>query len=100
MNGNSFASNVLFLFCTVTDPTATCAAHTVNLMTGANPSGTMVAADIDGGSSDNCPISLNADQTSFDCDDVGSFAVTLTATDGAGNTDTCDATVTVLDGMQ
>ncbi|MDT0556989.1 proprotein convertase P-domain-containing protein, partial [Patiriisocius hiemis] len=55
-------------------------------------------ADIDNGSSDNCPgFTLSASQTSFDCSDVGDVVVTLTVTDASGNTDTCDATVTVVD---
>jgi len=59
---------------------------------------TIVAADIDGGSTDNCPgLSLSASQTAFTCADIGANNVTLTATDGATNTDNCIAVVTVID---
>ncbi|MCB0735132.1 MAG: T9SS type A sorting domain-containing protein, partial [Bacteroidetes bacterium] len=36
------------------------------------------------------------DITSFDCDDIGTHTVTLTATDVHGNSNTCNATVTVV----
>lgn len=56
------------------------------------------AADVDGGSSDNCgPISFSLSQTSFDCSHVGTNLVLLTATDVAGNQDTCSANVIVND---
>ena len=56
----------------------------------------IVAADIDGGSTDNCGIrSLEASVTDFDCSDLGANNVILTVTDNAGNIATCDATVTV-----
>ena len=35
--------------------------------------------------------------TSFDCADLGDNTVTLTVVDDAGNTSTCESTVTVLD---
>ena len=58
----------------------------------------IVAADIDGGSTDACGIlSLAIDSTSFDCIDVGANTVTLTVADVNNNTSTCTATVTVWD---
>ncbi len=57
---------------------------------------TITAADIDGGSYDNCGIaSIVADITTFDCTDLGTNNVILTVTDNAGNTDACTAVVTV-----
>lgn len=62
---------------------------------------TVSASQIDGGSLDNCGITsttISAGQTSFSCDDLGSsFTVTLQVMDAAGNTNTCDATVTLND---
>ena len=61
---------------------------------------TITAADIDGGSTDNCGIaSIEADVTSFDCTDLGTNNVILTVTDNAGNTDACTAVVTVSYGV-
>ncbi|MFD2540886.1 HYR domain-containing protein [Lacinutrix gracilariae] len=40
---------------------------------------------------------LNASQTNFDCGDIGVNTVTLTATDNASNTYSCNATVTIID---
>ena len=57
----------------------------------------IVAADIDGGSTDNCSLALSADITSFTCANTGANSVVLTATDPSGNTNFCTSTVTVLD---
>ncbi len=78
-----------------TPPIAVCRNIDVylNLETGL---ASIVAADIDGGSTDNCGIrSLEASVTDFDCSDLGANNVILTVTDNAGNIATCDATVTV-----
>ncbi|MBK9335072.1 MAG: HYR domain-containing protein [Lewinellaceae bacterium] len=78
-------------------PTAVCENITVHL----NASGVanVVAAQIGGGSTDNCPaaMTLTLSQTAFNCSNVGNNNVTLTVTDGAGNTAICNATVLVRD---
>ncbi len=77
-------------------PTAICKNHTVYL----NPGGTgsMVPADIDGGSTDACGIAtLSASQLNFNCNDVGANNVVLTVTDVNGNSSTCTGVVTVVD---
>ncbi len=79
-----------------TAPTAVCQDITVYLDGAGNA--TITAADIDGGSTDNCGINnISASQTSFTCADIGPNNVTLTATDGNSNTDNCVAVVTVSD---
>jgi len=53
---------------------------------------------INNGSTDNCMISgITATQSTFDCSNIGTNSVTMTVTDYAGNTATCNATVTVID---
>ncbi|QTN38522.1 HYR domain-containing protein [Cryomorphaceae bacterium] len=75
---------------------------TVNL--DGNQSATVSAADVDGGSTDNCAVvsmNITSGQTSFSCADLGqSFPVTLEVADAAGNTATAVATVTVGDANQ
>ena len=64
----------------------------------ANGMASVTVNDIDGGSTDNCGIdSIWIDNGMFDCNDVGTNLVTLTAVDSAGNMDTCTAIVTVID---
>jgi gliding motility-associated-like protein len=57
-------------------------------------------ADINNGSSDNCSAGffLYLSRSDFACQDIGSTVqVTLTGTDGSGNSSSCAAQVTVLD---
>jgi hypothetical protein len=78
----------------VTPPTVVCKNITVAL----SPNGTVsITPDmIDDGSGDACGIeSLSLSQTDFTCADIGENTVTLTATDGAGNSSTCTATVNI-----
>jgi Leucine-rich repeat (LRR) protein len=60
----------------------------------------IVAADIDNGSSDACGIaSLSVSKTDFDCNNIGTNAVILTVTDTNGNSTTATANVTVQDNI-
>ncbi|PKQ60395.1 hypothetical protein BZG02_19620, partial [Labilibaculum filiforme] len=77
-------------------PTAICKDITIQLDATGNAS--IVASDIDGGSSDACGIlSMTASMTSFTAANVGENTVTLTVTDNNSNVSTCDAIVTVED---
>jgi subtilisin-like proprotein convertase family protein len=102
---------------TVTDPsgnTATCSAtvHVIDntapvaicspftLVLNASGTGTIIGANVNGGSTDACGIaSLNVVPSSFNCSNVGSNTVVLTVTDVNGNTSTCSTTVTVVDNV-
>ena len=56
--------------------------------------------DIDNGSYDNCEeVTLSISQTDFDESHIGDNTVILTVTDSSGNTDTCEAIVTVEPGL-
>lgn len=64
----------------------------------ANGAASITTADIDNGTTDNSGVfTLSLDVTSFDCDDLGTNTVVLTATDGSGNISNANATVTVVD---
>ena len=53
-------------------------------------------AQVDNGTSDNCDFDISLSQYDFGYDDYPSTTVTLTATDEAGNSNSCDAIVTVI----
>ncbi|WP_034062129.1 LamG-like jellyroll fold domain-containing protein [Lacinutrix jangbogonensis] len=58
----------------------------------------ITASDLDGGSSDNCgTVNFSASTTNFTCADSGSNTVTLTVSDGNGNSSITTASVTVVD---
>ncbi len=79
-------------------PTAVC--QDITLALDASGNTTIVAADIDGGSTDNCGIaSVSASQTTFDCSNIGPNNVTLTVTDVNGNVSTCTSVITVEDNV-
>lgn len=78
-----------------TPPTVLCRADTLFLSSGL---ATLTVSDIDAGSNDNCGIATSSlSQTNFTCPDVGVQMVTLTITDNNGNTDSCQAMVTIMD---
>jgi hypothetical protein len=52
---------------------------------------------INAGSFDNCDVFWFVSQSQFSCTDLGVNTVILTATDAAGHSMTCEATVTVID---
>jgi gliding motility-associated-like protein len=79
-------------------PIAVCQNITIQLDSNGNAS--IVALDVDGGSSDNCGIaSIVVDKTDFNCSNLGTNTVILTVTDLYGNASTCTATVTVEDNI-
>ena len=95
-NGNSSFCTFNVILNDATPPTAVC--QNINVYLDGAGNGTIVAADIDGGSTDNCSgLTFSASQTAFTCADLGSNNVTLTVTDGNANATNCIAVVTVLD---
>ncbi|MCB9016960.1 MAG: HYR domain-containing protein, partial [Lentimicrobiaceae bacterium] len=98
IDGSGNAGNCSFTV-TVEDhqnPTAVCQNVTIQLDGSGNAS--IVAADVNNNSSDNCGIqSLAVSPNTFTCVNLGANTVTLTVTDLSGNVSTCEATVTVED---
>ncbi len=76
-------------------PTLICNNNVV-IALGTNGEATLDAQDIDLGTTDNCALdTLVLSQTQFDCGDLGFQAVTMTATDIYGNTNTCAVQVQI-----
>ena len=81
-----------------TAPTVVCQDITVAL--DLDYTATITPEDIDGGSSDNCSISnTSIDINTFDCSNLGPNIVTLTMTDQNGNQSSCEAEVTIIEGL-
>lgn len=58
----------------------------------------ILSSDLDNGSTDNCGIgSFSADITDFNCANIGPNLVELVVFDSNGNSDTCNASVNVID---
>lgn len=91
--GNTATCNMTLTLEDNIAPTAVCTPLTVEV--GVD----FTAAEVDGGSSDNCDNSpsLSVAPTSFDCAGVGTQEATLTVTDSATNSSTCTAAITVED---
>jgi hypothetical protein len=84
---------------TLVDATApTTISQNISVNLDAAGTATITAAMLNNGSHDNCSaITLAASKLTFNCSNVGTNTVVLTATDASGNTATSNATVTVYD---
>jgi len=79
-----------------TKPFAACQAVSVDL--GEDGTASITAQQVDNGSTDGQGIaSMALSQSMFTCANLGVNTVTLTVTDTSGNTDTCEAVVTISD---
>ncbi|MFO0828334.1 MAG: hypothetical protein U0572_09300 [Phycisphaerales bacterium] len=91
-----YTANSVILTVDSVAPTAACKDFTANL--DASGHATIVASDVDNGSTDNCAIDTReVSPSSFSCANLGTNIVTLTITDFAQNVSTCQAIVTVKD---
>ncbi|MFC2110852.1 HYR domain-containing protein [Bacteroidota bacterium] len=77
----------------------TMATQNISIYLDANGVASIVPADVDNGTSDNCTFTLGVAPNTFNCNNTGANTVTLTATDASSNTSTTTATVTVLDNI-
>lgn len=76
-------------------PVAVCQTVTVTLDAFGN--GSLAAATVDGGSTDNCTVgAMSLNVSTFNCTNVGPNPVILTVNDGNNNSDTCVANAIVI----
>jgi hypothetical protein len=95
-DSNSIRHTYVLMVQDTVPPQLSCTAHTVYL--DGDGIGSIVVADIDGGSNDACGLdTLFLSRTVFGCTDVGELPVTLTGVDENGNSGTCTATIAVRD---
>ncbi|HRI27348.1 MAG TPA: HYR domain-containing protein, partial [Chitinophagales bacterium] len=94
-SGNSATCNATLLVADAVPPQVSCANISVDIT--ATGSATITPASVTASASDNCQVSgFSLSATTFNCANVGSNTITLTATDQSGNTATCQAQVTVV----
>ena len=95
-SGNSSSTTFNITLADNTPPIPICKNITKALDASGNVS--IVASDVDNGSTDNCGIALlSINKNSFTCSDIGTNNVIMTVTDASGNSATCAATVTITD---
>jgi hypothetical protein len=95
-SGNSSTCIATVTVSDTTPPIAVCQDITAYLDASGNA--TITAADVDGGSRDNCSIQRDTiSPSSFSCLDIGMNSVSLTVFDQTNRFDACTATVTVQD---
>ncbi|SDG81958.1 HYR domain-containing protein [Psychroflexus sediminis] len=63
----------------------------------ADISAVLISGDL--GATNNCLLTTSLDATTFDCSNLGDNEVTLTVTDGSGNSSSATAIVTVIDNI-
>ena len=97
-SGNSHSVDVIVTVVDSIDPIAVGQNFTAQLDGTGNV--TITGNDVDGGSTDNCGSpTLSLDIDSFTCANLGANTVSLTATDGSGNSHSVNVTVTVVDSV-
>jgi hypothetical protein len=95
-NGNTASCAAKVTVEDLIDPVALCQPLTISL--DANGSASIVASQVDNGSSDNCAVtSYTVAPNSFGCSNVGPNTVVLTVSDASNNSASCNAVVTVED---
>ncbi|MDY8134325.1 FG-GAP-like repeat-containing protein [Aquimarina sp. 2201CG5-10] len=97
INGNSDTNTATVTVQDTIQPMVVCQDITIQLDATGNAA--IIAADIDNGSNDACGVVLTLNKTQFSLAEVGVHTVTLTATDPSGNTNSCNALVTVEDNI-
>lgn len=96
VNGNSSSCIANILVEDNISPTATC--QNITLQLPASGDITIPASQVGGASTDNCAITTETlSQSRFTCANIGTNTVSYMAMDASGNSNSCTATVTVVD---
>ncbi|WP_418511511.1 HYR domain-containing protein [Corallibacter sp.] len=97
---SNFGANYIATFRVDTAPIANCISIPINVHLDASGTASITANDINNGSIDDfdTPI-LSIDTSTFDCNDIGNNTITLTVEDSLGQTDSCTATIRIIDGI-
>jgi LEA14-like dessication related protein len=94
-NGTTAVCNTQVTITDTIAPVANCATG-YDIWLNANGTASLNATEINKQSSDNCGVvSMEIDKTTFTSADIGLIMVTLTVIDIAGNSDSCETSVTV-----
>ncbi|MDB5236176.1 MAG: Por secretion system C-terminal sorting protein/choice-of-anchor [Hymenobacter sp.] len=98
---NSCGSDTGTFTVTVEDHIApTAQANDIAVQLDASGNASIIAAQVDNGSTDNCSVaSITVAPSTFTCANVGTNPVVLTVTDASGNQSTATASVTVVDNV-
>ena len=95
-SGNTATTTQTVTVTDIQNPSALCQSVTIQLDATGNTS--VIAAQVDNGSTDNCGIaSMTLSQSNFTCSNVGANPIVMTVTDINGNSSTCLSVITVQD---
>ncbi len=98
-SGNTNTASCSFNVVDNIDPATVCPASITDVELDASGNGTLPANIGDGSSTDNCTVTETSPSQSYTCVDLGGQTVTLTATDGSGNTNTASCSFNVVDNI-
>lgn len=95
-SGNIDSCNATVTVMDTIPPTVIC--QNLSIYLDSNGMASISVSDINNGSTDNCGLmSLSISDSVFSCSDIGINTIWLIGTDNNGNSDSCSATVNVLD---
>ena len=99
-NGNFNTANMTVVVSDTTSPSLNLVSSAVTLALDASGSAVLSSSQVVSNVSDNCSgVTVTVSPNSFGCSDLGANTVTVTATDGSGNTTTSTTSVTVVDNI-
>jgi hypothetical protein len=99
-NGNVSTANMTVVVSDNIDPTLNLVSSAVTVALDASGSAVLSTSQVVSSVTDNCSgVTVTVSPNSFGCSDLGANTVTVTATDGSGNTTIATTSVTVVDNI-